>query len=103
MGSSTMRSLRRTSLSCSPDALFYSHDDYQKTADWLLSQTQHRPRVAIICGSGLGMLADALKLQDSFQYADIPGFPQSTGEAGSQSGLRKRGVKCVQYYGSQAC
>ncbi|KAG9353397.1 hypothetical protein JZ751_017992 [Albula glossodonta] len=54
------------------------HDDYQKTADWILSQTQHRPKVAIICGSGLGMLADALKLQDSFHYSDIPGFPQST-------------------------
>ena len=57
-----------------------SYEDYQQTADWLLSQTQHRPKVAIICGSGLGMLADALKCQDSFKYADIPGFPQSTGE-----------------------
>uniref|UniRef100_A0A8C1R0K8 purine-nucleoside phosphorylase n=1 Tax=Cyprinus carpio TaxID=7962 RepID=A0A8C1R0K8_CYPCA len=56
------------------------HEDYQRTADWLLSQTRHRPKVAIICGSGLGMLADALKCQDSFKYSDIPGFPQSTGK-----------------------
>lgn len=56
-----------------------SHDEFQKTADWLMSQTQHRPQVAIICGSGLGMLADTLKCQDSFAYSDIPGFPQSTG------------------------
>lgn len=62
---------------------FLSHEDYQRTADWLLSQTQHRPKVAIICGSGLGMLADALQCQDSFKYSDIPGFPQSTGEAGA--------------------
>ncbi|KAI5614390.1 purine nucleoside phosphorylase 4a, partial [Silurus asotus] len=55
-----------------------SHKDYQRTADWLLSQTQHRPKVAIICGSGLGMLADTLQCQDSFKYSDIPGFPQST-------------------------
>lgn len=56
-----------------------SHDEYQKTADWLMSQTKHRPQVAIICGSGLGTLADTLKCQDSFAYSDIPGFPQSTG------------------------
>lgn len=59
--------------------LVCSHDEYQKTADWLMSQTKHRPQVAIICGSGLGMLADTLKCQDSFAYSDIPGFPQSTG------------------------
>lgn len=58
-----------------------SHDEYQKTADWLKSYTKHRPQVAIICGTGLGMLADALKCQDSFPYSDIPGFPQSTGTA----------------------
>ncbi|KAI5093551.1 purine nucleoside phosphorylase 4a, partial [Silurus meridionalis] len=58
----------------------HSHKDYQRTADWLLSQTQHRPKVAIICGSGLGMLADTLQCQDSFKYSDIPGFPQSTGK-----------------------
>lgn len=57
-----------------------SHDEYQKTADWLMSQTKHRPQVAIICGSGLGMLADTLKCQDTFAYSDIPGFPQSTGK-----------------------
>ncbi|KAJ8259201.1 hypothetical protein COCON_G00182130 [Conger conger] len=73
------------------------HDDYQKTADWLLSQTQHRPKVAIICGSGLGMLADALKLQDSFQYSDIPGFPQSTvqGHAGRLVFGDLKGKTCV--------
>ncbi|KAJ8412163.1 hypothetical protein AAFF_G00144300 [Aldrovandia affinis] len=73
------------------------HEEYQKTADWLLSQTQHRPKVAIICGSGLGMLADALKLQDSFSYSDIPGFPQSTvqGHAGKLVFGELRGKTCV--------
>lgn len=50
-----------------------------------MSQTKHRPQVAIICGSGLGMLADTLKCQDSFAYSDIPGFPQSTGTPDIQS------------------
>lgn len=61
----------------------YSHKDYQRTVHWLLSQTHHRPKVAIICGSGLGMLADSLQCQESFKYSDIPGFPQSTGEVWS--------------------
>ncbi|CAF89843.1 unnamed protein product, partial [Tetraodon nigroviridis] len=56
-----------------------SHDEYQKAADWLMSQTKLRPQVAIICGSGLGTLADTLTGQQAFAYSDIPGFPQSTG------------------------
>ncbi|XP_026204858.1 purine nucleoside phosphorylase 4a [Anabas testudineus] len=74
-----------------------SHDEYQKTADWLMSQTQHRPQVAIICGSGLGMLADTLKCQDSFAYSDIPGFPQSTvqGHAGRLVFGELKGKTCV--------
>ncbi|XP_060766889.1 purine nucleoside phosphorylase 4a [Neoarius graeffei] len=74
-----------------------SHIDYQRTVNWLLSQTQHRPKVAIICGSGLGMLADALQCQDSFKYADIPGFPQSTvqGHVGRLVFGELKGKTCV--------
>ncbi|KAL0978210.1 hypothetical protein UPYG_G00167520 [Umbra pygmaea] len=73
------------------------HEDYQRTASWLLSHTEHRPKVAIICGSGLGMLADALKCQDSFPYSDIPGFPQSTvqGHAGRLVFGELKGKTCV--------
>ncbi|KAL7977637.1 hypothetical protein Chor_009586, partial [Crotalus horridus] len=62
----------------------FTYEDYKRTADWLLSKTKHRPRVAIICGSGLGGLADLLKDQVVFEYAKIPNFPQSTvvGHAG---------------------
>uniref|UniRef100_H2SDU9 Purine nucleoside phosphorylase n=1 Tax=Takifugu rubripes TaxID=31033 RepID=H2SDU9_TAKRU len=74
-----------------------SHDEYQKAADWLTSQTRHRPQVAIICGSGLGMLADTLKSQNSFAYSDIPGFPQSTvqGHAGRLVFGELNGKTCV--------
>uniref|UniRef100_A0A3B3YQN8 Purine nucleoside phosphorylase n=1 Tax=Poecilia mexicana TaxID=48701 RepID=A0A3B3YQN8_9TELE len=74
-----------------------SHDEYQKTSDWLMSHTKHRPIVAIICGSGLGMLADTLKCQDSFDYSDIPGFPQSTvqGHAGRLVFGELKGKSCV--------
>ncbi|XP_069094411.1 purine nucleoside phosphorylase-like isoform X1 [Pleurodeles waltl] len=61
-----------------------SYEAYKQTADWLLANTNHRPTVAIICGSGLGTLADLLKEQVIFKYEDIPNFPKSTvqGHAG---------------------
>ncbi|XP_028854473.1 purine nucleoside phosphorylase-like [Denticeps clupeoides] len=74
-----------------------SQYDYQQTAEWLLSQTQHRPKVAIICGSGLGLLADGLESQKSFKYEDIPGFPKSTvqGHAGRLVFGELQGKACV--------
>jgi len=58
----------------------YSYEDCKATADWLLTQTDLRPLVGIVCGSGMGGLADMLKNQVGFNYKDIPNFPQSTGE-----------------------
>ncbi|CAL8355571.1 unnamed protein product [Lota lota] len=58
----------------------YSYEDYKVTADWLLSHTGQRPEVAIICGSGLGGLAQLLDNKDIFPYQDIPHFPQTTVE-----------------------
>lgn len=58
----------------------YSYEDCKATADWLQTQTDIRPIVGIVCGSGLGGLADMLKDQVVFNYKDIPNFPQSTGE-----------------------
>ncbi|XP_018611291.1 purine nucleoside phosphorylase 4a isoform X2 [Scleropages formosus] len=74
-----------------------SYDDFQWTADWIMSHTKHRPKVAIICGSGLGLLADGLQKPDSFPYSDIPGFPQSTvqGHAGRLVFGELKGKTCV--------
>ncbi|XP_045640846.1 purine nucleoside phosphorylase isoform X2 [Ursus americanus] len=62
----------------------FTYDDYQKTSEWLLSRTKHRPQVAVICGSGLGNLASKVTEAQSFDYSEIPNFPQSTvpGHAG---------------------
>ncbi|XP_053106122.1 purine nucleoside phosphorylase-like [Hemicordylus capensis] len=56
----------------------FSFERCRETADWLLARTKQRPRIAIICGSGLGPLADSLQHQESFKYTDIPNFPHST-------------------------
>lgn len=53
-------------------------------ATFLLERTQIRPKIGIICGTGLGHLADNLTDVDSFPYETIPNFPVSTvsGHAG---------------------
>ncbi|XP_054916166.1 purine nucleoside phosphorylase 5a, partial [Poeciliopsis prolifica] len=74
-----------------------SYEDCQATADWLLAQTDMRPTVGIVCGSGLGGLADLLKDQVAFNYKDIPNFPQSTvhGHAGRLVFGTMKGKPCV--------
>lgn len=41
----------------------------------------HQPVIGIICGSGLGDLADAVLPEPRYEipYTDIPHFPPSTG------------------------
>jgi len=62
----------------------YTYEIVKESADFILSRTQHRPKIGIICGSGLGGLADLLENKDEFPYENIPHFPVSTvhGHAG---------------------
>ncbi|XP_057692711.1 purine nucleoside phosphorylase 6 isoform X1 [Corythoichthys intestinalis] len=74
-----------------------SYDDCKKAADWLLYRTKQRPKVAIICGSGLGGLAELIDDKTIFPYEDIPGFPTSTvaGHAGQLVFGTLQGQECV--------
>uniref|UniRef100_A0A3P8TRD1 Purine nucleoside phosphorylase n=1 Tax=Amphiprion percula TaxID=161767 RepID=A0A3P8TRD1_AMPPE len=67
------------------------------TADWLMSNTQVRPTVGIVCGSGMGGLAETLKEPQVFKYSDIPNFPRSTvhGHAGRLVFGTLKGKPCV--------
>lgn len=56
-----------------------SFEDCKLTTEWLLSRTRHRPKIAIVCGSGLGLLADSVSNKQIIRYEDIPNFPVSTG------------------------
>ncbi len=38
-----------------------------------------KPTVAIICGSGLGEIANLVEDKQIIPYVDIPEFPRSTG------------------------
>lgn len=56
----------------------YTYEKVLGIANYLLERTKFRPKIGIICGSGLGPLADTLQNSDSFNYEDIPHFPVST-------------------------
>ncbi|XP_041923576.1 purine nucleoside phosphorylase-like [Alosa sapidissima] len=75
----------------------YKYEECKGTADWLLSRIPQKPTVAIICGSGLGGLADLLENSNIFPYQDIPNFPKSTvqGHAGQLVFGELRGKQCV--------
>ncbi len=55
-----------------------------KAADFIFSQTNLRPQIALVLGSGLGAFADEFAGATKIPYAKIPHFPQSTaiGHAG---------------------
>lgn len=50
----------------------------QSAAEYVRSQTNTEPSVAIILGTGLGGLAEQVDESTSISYADIPNFPRST-------------------------
>lgn len=59
--------------------------DYQITADYIRSKIGNiNPKIAIVLGSGLGVLTEDFENLIRIKYSDIPGFPVSTvaGHAG---------------------
>ena len=49
-----------------------------KAFEYLSAKVSIAPKIAVICGSGLGGFADTLKDVTRFEYKDIPHFPVST-------------------------
>lgn len=52
----------------------------QKTASFVREQVNFEPEIGIILGTGLGGLADEIKVEKALEYSKIPGFPVSTVE-----------------------
>ncbi len=57
-----------------------------ETACWLGTRTGAVPKIAIVLGSGLGEIADAMSGKLEIPYGEIPGFPRTT-VAGHQGTL----------------
>ena len=56
------------------------HKRCRDSAEFILSATKQRPKLAIILGSGLGRLAHELEDAERFDYTSIPGFMPSTNQ-----------------------
>lgn len=67
-----------------PDALPREFERAGLAADFILSRTALRPKIALVLGSGLGGFADEFGDAAKIPYREIPYFPQSTaiGHAG---------------------
>lgn len=63
----------------------HSYDEVQKIKEFLFNKTAFRPTVGIVCGSGLGGLVNNVENKEIFNYADVPGFPISTGKGNIQN------------------
>lgn len=51
---------------------------YDRAAAWVQAQTNLRPTIGLVLGSGLDILADLVDQSVAIPYGDIPGFPVST-------------------------
>ena len=80
----------------------------QETAQWLKERISTQPKTAIILGTGLGRLAEEIKVKARISYNDIPHMPVSTieghsgclivGELGGKDILAMQG-RCHYYEG----
>lgn len=62
-----------------------SYEDAQAVVKYIKSKIDANPKVGIICGSGLGTLAETVKNPVIIKYSEIKQFPKSTvaGHAGN--------------------
>ncbi len=76
----------------------FSYEQYQESAKYIKSKIgKIEPKLAIILGSGLGVLSDEFEEKTIIKYSDIPNFPVSTveGHAGELIIGKLNGVELV--------
>ncbi len=61
-------------------ANYYTREQYKTAADHIRQQSDQRPSVGLILGSGLNPLAEAVQGADVLPYGEIPHFPRPTVE-----------------------
>jgi purine-nucleoside phosphorylase len=59
---------------------FLTFGDFEHAADTVRKRTRVVPTLAVILGSGMGSIADAVDSPVVIPYPDIPGWPESTVE-----------------------
>jgi purine-nucleoside phosphorylase len=75
--------------------------EIKQAADYIKQKTGLKPKVGLILGSGLGVLADEIRDQMTLDYSEIPAFPESTveGHAGKLVIGRLEGVNVAAMQG----
>lgn len=63
------------------------YSEVQRVTAYVMGKTNLRPTLGIICGSGLGGIADELESSEVIPYEEIDGFPECTGEFKTFSSL----------------
>ena len=59
----------------------FSYEKYQESANYIKNKLgEFKPKIAIILGSGLGVLSDEFDKKIVIKYSEIPNFPISTVE-----------------------
>src|SRR5699024_7129417 len=78
-----------------------STQKWQETIDYLNERIKLQPKIGLILGSGLGVLADEIENPTKISYEDIPGFPVSTveGHAGQLVIGELNGVEVIAMQG----
>lgn len=73
----------------------------EQAADYLQHKFKHIPKIGLILGSGLGVLADEIENPVKVSYGNIPGFPVTTveGHAGQLVFGTLKGVSVVAMQG----
>ena len=57
----------------------FKYEDYEKSANFIKEKMgNYNPKIAIILGSGLGILSEDIEDKITLDYKDIPNFPIST-------------------------
>jgi purine-nucleoside phosphorylase len=65
----------------SPELAAHTTESVERSASVIRARFAERPDAAIILGTGLGRLAADVDVDAAIDYAEIPGFPQSTVES----------------------
>ena len=59
----------------------FKYEDYEKSAKYIKEKIGNlNPKIAIVLGSGLGVISDDIENKVVIKYSDIPNFPVSTVE-----------------------
>ncbi len=56
-----------------------SYEDAEAVCKLIKSKVPYTPLIGIVCGSGLGTLAETVQNKITIKYSEIEQFPKSTG------------------------